>query len=203
MGNTEHFKLSTLKLLLVLLILFIFEYFSFSILSMPYEELERNADRYHPIMAYLFFIPVFIFIGLLILIFVRFLFKRNKGLTITESGIIDCSSPFSFGEIPFENISSISSITNSSIKYRFVKIKTNELNINLRKRKKDKSWWESKGLMGKMVKKMGTYTLPTKGFKASHQQIVETIKFFVEGKNIKVNEMDLQQIANDIKSKRG
>lgn len=201
MINIKHFKLSILKLIFALFILCMFEYFSFSILSMPYDELERNADRHHPIVVYLFFIPFFIVIGLLILIFLKFLLTKNKGLIITEFGIIDRSSPFSIGEIPFDNISSILSITNIVIKCGFIKIKTNELTINLRKRKKQKEWWENKGVMGRLVKKKRTYTLPTKGFKASHQEIVETIKFFVDGKNITVKEINYQQ-ANDIKCKK-
>ncbi len=202
MKASQHYKLSIFKLLMVLFFLFLLEYFSFSILSMPYEELERNADRYHPIMAYLFFVPFSIVIGVLILIFMKFLFKKNKGLTITETGLIDNSSPFSFGEIPYENISSISSVTNSTVKARFIKAKTNHFNINLRNRKKDRLWWESKGVMGRIVKKMRTYTLPTKGFNAKHQDIVKTIKLFVEDKNIKVTEMDLEQVELSINNKK-
>jgi len=202
MKTSQHYKLSTFKLLIILFILFSFECFSILILSIPYEELERNADRYHPIMAYLFFVPFSISIGVLILIFIKFLFKRNKGLTITEVGLIDNSSPFSFGEIPFDNISSISSITDSTIKYRFIKAKTNHFNINLRNRKKDSSWWKSKGVIGYIVKKMHTYTLPTKGFKAKHQDIVKTMKLFVEDKNIKITEMDLEQIERSINNKK-
>jgi len=199
----KHFRLSNFKLFIVLTILCMFEYSAFSILSMPYEELERNSDRYHPIVAYLFFIPTSLFCGILIVIFLKFLFKKNKGLSLTDIGIVDNSSPFSLGVIPFENISSITSITNSYVKfYRFMKFKTPELNINLRRRKKDANWWESKGLKGRLAKKFHTYTIPTRGFKDNQEKIVEAIRNHVEGRNIKVNTMDIEQIEKNFKAKR-
>ncbi len=198
----KHFRLSNFKLLIVLTILCLFEYLAFSILSMPYEELERNADRNHPIMAYLFFIPLSLCCGILIVMFIQFIFKKNKGLSLTAAGIVDYSSPFSLGIIPFDNISSITSVTNSYLKFGFVKFKTPQLNINLRKRKKDKEWWKSKGLKGRLVKNNYTYTIPTRGFKDCQDQIVEAISSHVEGKNIKVNIMDLEQIEKNYKAKR-
>ncbi|MDN3653829.1 hypothetical protein QWY77_13870 [Thalassotalea ponticola] len=185
-----HFQLSGLKLLLLFVVLLSSAYFSFSILAMPYEQLEQNADKYHPIIAYLFFIPFSILITALILIYGKFICSRNKGLIIADGFLIDNSSPFSIGEIPAEQISSIYSSINGSVKYKFVSFKINELNVNLRKRKKDINWWKSKGFMGTIVKKLYTYTIPTRGFKASHSQILDSIKCFADQNNIKVTEVD-------------
>lgn len=188
--NRIHFRLSNLKLLLLFVVLFSVAYFSFSILAMPYEQLKQNADKYHPIIAYIFFIPFSIMVTALILIYVRFIFSRNKGLIIAKGYLIDNSSPFSIGEIPVEQISSIYSSTNGSVKYKFFSFKINELNVNLRKRKKDINWWKSKGTIGLIVKKFYTYTIPTRGFKASHSQILDSIKYFADQNNIKVTEVD-------------
>ncbi|WP_133405829.1 hypothetical protein [Parashewanella tropica] len=193
MQTQTYFKLSNFKLFIVITVLFLFEYVALLVLSMPYEELEQNADRYHPIMAYLFFTPVSIFCAVLIIIFLNFLFKKDKGLLLTDTGIVDFSSPFSLGEIPFDNIASITSAKNRHIKiYRFIKFNTPELHINLRKRKKDNQWWKNKGLKGRLVKKLHTYTIPTRGFRDNQEQIVEAIQKHIEGKNIKVNTIDFE-----------
>lgn len=193
--NFLLFKLSKIKLLLLVVILFVFEYAFLSVLSLPYEQLEANSDKYHPLVAYLVLGPLCVLCSLLLVIFLLFFFRRSKGLMLTTNGFNDRSSPFSIGEIPFDKISSISCIANRVTRYRFIKSKTNEICVNLRKRKSDNDWWSSKGLLGKAVKKLHTYTINTKGFRQNHSEIVDAIKTHVAGHNIKVNVIDYETIS--------
>lgn len=188
-------KLSKIKLLLLVVILFVFEYVCLSVLLLPYEQLEANSAKYHPLVAYLVLGPIGVLLSLLLVVFLLFFFKRSKGLMLTKNGLNDRSSPFSIGEIPFDKISSISCTANRVTRYRFIKIKDNEICVNLRKRRSDNDWWSSKGLLGKAVKKLHTYTINTKVFRQNHSEIVDAIKTHVAGHNIKVNVIDHEKIS--------
>jgi hypothetical protein len=175
---------------------------AFDILTMPYSELEANADKYHPIMAYLFFGPLFPFLAIIILLFIKFLFSSNKGLILTSKGIIDNSSPFSIGEIPFENIASFTSRTNIVLRYKIFKVRRNELSIYIRKRKIDADWWEAKGIKGRFAKRSHDYTIPTKFFSINHEELINCIKEHIAGKNIKMYEIDLEEAQKNAYKKK-
>ncbi|ESP93731.1 STM3941 family protein [Pseudoalteromonas luteoviolacea] len=192
MENTIHFKVSSWKFVIAILGLCIFEYMCLSVLSTPFSELDSRTDRLHTIFAYLFFAPVSVFIGAFILTLLAFLLKPVKGLTISETGITDTSSPFSIGEIPFDNISSINSRTNITYGNKYGKARMNEVCINIRRRKIDNTWWANKGLLGRIVKRLHTYTIPTKVFSASHNEIVDAIEKSIINKNIKFTSMDFK-----------
>jgi hypothetical protein len=84
----KYFKISKWRILVGLIIMCVSEFISIKILTMPYVELDANADKYHPIVAYMFFGPIALLLAILITINVVFCFQKGKGLHLTSTGII-------------------------------------------------------------------------------------------------------------------
>jgi hypothetical protein len=204
----KYFKISKWRILVGLIIMCLSEFISIKILTMPYVELEANADKYHPIVAYMFFGPIALLLAILIIINVVFYFQKGKGLHLTSTGIIDNSTPFSMGEIPFERIMQICNVTNKVTKFRFIKIRENEISVHLRRRKVDKLWWDDahNGVKIKLIKwstRNGFYNISTKIFSASHDDLVRALEKHIELEpRVKMYSMDVEQHFKDLAVKR-
>ncbi len=205
----KFFRVSKWKTFIGLMVMCGFEYMSIKILIMPYSELDANSDKYHPIVAYVFFGSLAPLVAILIVIYLVFLFRKGRGLYLTSNGFIDHSTPFSIGEIPFERILQICNSINNVTKFRGIKIRDNKLSIALRGRKVDKAWWEAKNTSRIKSKKyswftrFGSYHLNTKIFSASHNEIAEAVEKHIELEpRIKIYTMDVEQTFRDLKKKR-
>lgn len=183
-------KLSYLKYVLALIFLVGFEFMAIKIISMPYSELELNADRFHPLIAYLFFIPLIPLIALILLSLLIFLFSRNKGVELGLEGIFEKTSPFSIGFIPYEQISPISNITSLSEGRWPFKSKRKVISINLRNRKQDKNWWSSKGWRGRLLRGR-SYEIQTSLLAMSHDRVVKVFSYHAKKHGIKINMINL------------
>jgi hypothetical protein len=183
-------KLSYVKYVLVLAFLVGFEYMAIKIVSMPYSELELNADRFHPLMAYLFFIPLIPLIAVVILSLLFFLFSRNKGVGFGLEGIFEKTSPFSIGFIPYEKISSISNITSLSVGRWPFKSQRDAISINLRNRKQDENWWSSKGWRGRLLRGR-SYEIQTSLLALPHNNVVEILSCHAKKRGIKIYTINL------------
>ena len=192
-SQTDHIQLSYFRYALAVAALVAFEYMALKIISMPYSELEQNADRFHPLMAYLFFIPIIPLVAAAILSLLLFLFSKNKGLVICADGIVDNSSMFSIGYIPFDQISSMTNDLNLSVGVGIIKSKRNAISINLRNRKIDHEWWSNKGWKGRLIKKRRNYQIQTSHLANSHDKIVESIKFHIGNRGIKFNTINFER----------
>ncbi len=195
--------------MLFILILSGFEYMSLKILTTPYSELNANSDKYHPIVAYIFFGSLVPLISLLLILYIVFLLQKGRGLYLTNNGFIDQSTPFAIGEIPFERILQICNSTNNVTRYRGIKIRDNKLSFHLRRRKVDNAWWESnysnsfKAKIFKWLTRFGIYNINTKVFSASHEQLASAVAEHIKTEpRIQIYSMDVERTFKELKEKR-
>ena len=203
------FKPSKWRVVFSILFMCCFEYFAIKMLMTPYSELQANADKYHPIFAYLFFGSIApLFVGFIIS-WTIFLFKKDRGFHLTSTGFVDLTTPFAFGEIPFERVLQICNSVNNVTRFRGIKIRENKIKISLRVRKVDNAWRKARigsGIKGKI---QGWYTrfnscdINTKLLSASHSEVVSAIEEHIKlDQRIKMYTMDVEQTFKELKQKR-